>query len=189
MRGGPLGPSSRAMSRASDFTQNIQGIPLAGQSKLRGQPLAVGGSKPRGVVAAQAMRSGIRRPLSHAVGHREAPVSAPDLRQAAFRGLQSHQPAVPGDRRRAHGDHRAAVCSTKPNSVRSPLRLTIERQHGRRGLPALQKAQPISDCSGCRSARCSLNNQSSAVYAACAIHWCEAGTKCRPPGHASKKVL
>ena len=90
--------------------------------ELRGKPVAVGGSRERGVVAAasyEARKFGVHSAMPSITAKRKCPDLI--IRQAALRCLQGDLAADPGGLRRIHADHRAIVarrgvsrCHRKP---------------------------------------------------------------------------
>ena len=109
---------------------------------LRGKPVAVGGSaRARRRRGRQLRGAQVRRALGHAVGHRQAAMPGPDLRQAALRGLQGDLAADPRHLRRAHADHRAAVARRglsrrDREPARHPARATTSRWQIRASIKA-----------------------------------------------------
>jgi DNA polymerase-4 len=99
---------------------------------LRGKPVAVGGSRERGVVAAasyEAREFGVH----YAIGHRKAQMSQSDLRKAALRCLQGGVAPDPRDFRRIYANHRAIVARRGlSRSYREPERHRVSDRDRRR---------------------------------------------------------
>jgi DNA polymerase-4 len=82
--GVPAAPQKQRKIIHIDMDALYASIEQRDNIELRGNPVAVGGSRERGVVAGELRGATVRRSIGHAVRHRQTPVSRPDLCQAAF---------------------------------------------------------------------------------------------------------